>query len=180
MAQSLIPLNHPKGCIVDIGCGRHPLFLASSDFADKIGLDKSFTSSVAQSISSDKFRLIQYDIEKDGNLPLKSNCCDIVTMLAVIEHLEPQRLNPLFAEVCRVLKPGGLYIITTPAPWTDGLLRNMAKLKLVSPAEIDEHKGAYDRTSIFAMLVTACFRKENLRGGYFELGLNVWAAATKA
>jgi len=180
MAQSLIPLNHPKGCIVDIGCGRHPLFLASSDFAEKIGLDKSFPSSDSQPISSDNIRLVRHDIEEDGNLPLKSNCCDVVTMLAVIEHLEPERLKPLFAEICRVLKPGGIYIITTPAPWSDTLLRTMAKLKLVSSAEIDEHKGVYDRTSIFAMLVSACFRKEHIRGGYFELGLNVWAAATKA
>jgi len=55
----------------------------------------------------------------------------------------------------------------------------MARMKLVSPAEIDEHKGAYDCASIFAMLVVAGFREENLQGGYFELGLNVWASATK-
>lgn len=180
MARSLIPSGHPRGRIVDIGCGTLPLFLASSDFADKIGLDKSFNQSLGQSFTSSSFRLIEHDIEKVGELPLESNCCDAVTALAVIEHLEPDRLNPLFAEVYRILKPGGVYILTTPAPWTDGLLRIMARLKLVSPTEIDEHKGVYDRTSLFAMLVTAGFPEEGLRGGYFELGLNFWTVAIRA
>lgn len=180
MARSLIPSGHPKGRIVDIGCGMLPLFLASSDFAEKIGLDQSFNHSLAQSFTSPSFRLIEHDIEKVDELPLESNCCDAVTALAVIEHLEPDRLKPLFSEVHRILKPGGVYILTTPAPWTDGLLRFMARLQLVSPTEIDEHKGVYDRTSIFAMLVTAGFREERLRGGYFELGLNFWTVAIKS
>jgi SAM-dependent methyltransferase len=179
MAQSLIPSNRRKGCIVDIGCGTLPLFLASTDFAEKIGLDKSFNSSVARSFTSPSFRLIEHDIEEVGELPLRDACCDVVTMLAVIEHIEPQRLERLLGEVYRILKPGGIYIITTPAPWTDSLLRIMASLKLVSSAEIDEHKGLYDRASILGMLVKAGFREEGMRGGYFELGLNVWAVATR-
>ncbi len=180
LAQSLIPSDRRNGCIVDIGCGTSPLFLASSDFAEKIGLDKSFNSGIVESFAGPNFRLIEHDIEQVGELPLDSNSSDVVTMLAVIEHVEPHRLKFLLAEIYRILKPGGVYILTTPAPWTDGLLRIMARMKLVSSVEIDEHKDAYDRASIFAMLVVAGFREENLRGGYFELGLNVWAAATKA
>jgi SAM-dependent methyltransferase len=180
MAQSLIPQYYRKGCVVDIGCGTLPLFLASTDFAEKIGLDKSFSSSVVQSFASPSFRLIEHDIEKVGELPLADSCCDVVTMLAVIEHIERQRLERLFTEVYRILKPGGAYIITTPAPWTDRLLSIMARLKLVSSAEIDEHKGLYYPASISAMLVTAGFSKEKMRSGYFELGLNVWAVAIQA
>jgi len=179
MAQSLILSDRRSGCIVDIGCGTSPLFLANSDFAEKIGLDKSFNSGIVESFASPNFKLVEHDIEKVVELPLESNSCDVVTMLAVIEHIEPYRLKPLFAEIYRILKPGGKYIMTTPAPWADSLLRIMARMKLVSPAEIDEHKGAYDCASIFAMLVVAGFREENLQGGYFELGLNVWASATK-
>jgi SAM-dependent methyltransferase len=180
MAQSLMPSDRRNGCIVDIGCGTSPLFLASSDFAEKIGLDKSFNSGIVESFAGPNLRLIEHDIEELVELPLESTSCDVVTMLAVIEHIEPHRLKPVLAEVYRILKPGGAYILTTPAPWTDSLLRISARLKLVSSAEIDEHKDVYDRASIFAMLVIAGFREENLRGGYFELGLNVWATATKA
>jgi SAM-dependent methyltransferase len=180
MALSLIPPDYRKGCIVDIGCGTFPLFLASTDFAEKIGLDKSFNPSVAHALTSPSFRLVEHDIEKVEELPFGDSCCDVVTMLAVIEHLEPQRLERLFAEVYRILKPSGIYIITTPAPWTDRLLRIMARLRLASSAEIDEHKGCYDRASIFDMLATAGFRGESMRGGYFELGVNVWAVASRA
>ena len=37
-------------------------------------------------------------------------------------------------------------------------------MKLVSPAEIDEHKDAYDRASILAMLVVAGFREREPTG----------------
>lgn len=180
MAQSLIPSDRRKGCIVDIGCGTLPLFLANIDFAVKIGLDKSFNSGVADSFASPGFKLIEHDIENVGELPLKDKCCDVVTMLAVIEHIERTRLESLLAEIYRILKPGGKYIVTTPAPWTDALLRIMAKLKLVSPAEIDEHKGYYDRAALLGMLVRAGFNEEGMRGGYFELGLNVWAVASRS
>ncbi len=179
MAQSLIPPDHRKGCIVDIGCGTLPLFLASSDFAQKIGLDKSFNSNIAQSFDSSGIELIEHDIEKVGELPLKDNCCDVVTMLAVVEHIERQQLERLLVQVYRILKPGGIYIVTTPAPWTDALLRIMARLNLVSAAEIHEHKALYGRTSLLAMLVRAGFRERGMRGGYFELGLNVWAVASR-
>jgi SAM-dependent methyltransferase len=180
VAQSLIPSDRRKGCIADIGCGTFPLFLAGIDFAEKIGLDKSFNNSVARSITSPGFTLIEHDIEKVGELPLENNCCDVVTMLAVIEHIERSRLEGLLPEVYRILKPGGVYVVTTPAPWTDTLLRVMARLNLVSPAEIHEHKGLYDRASLLGMLAAAGFREKDMRGGYFELGLNVWAVASKS
>jgi SAM-dependent methyltransferase len=163
MAQSLIPSARRNGCIVDIGCGTSPLFLASSDFAEKIGLDKSFNAGIIESFASSNLKLIEHDIEKVVELPLESNSCDVVTMLAVIEHIEPHRLKSLLAEIYRILKPGGL-ILTTPAPWTDGLLRIMARMKLVSP-----RKSTSTKTLMIAHPFLPCswsrFREENLRGG---------------
>ncbi len=63
--------------------------------------------------------------------------------------------------------------MTTPAPWTDALLRIMARLNLVSSAEIHEHKSLFDRASLLGTLAKAGFGEEDMRGGYFELGLNV-------
>ena len=179
VAESLIPSGHRKGCIVDVGCGALPIFLARIDFSRKIGLDKSLGSGIAQSFSAENLQLIEHDIEKEDKLPLESNYCDVVTMLAVIEHLESHRLKGLFSEIYRILKPGGIYIMTTPAPWTEGLLRIMAKFRLVSSVEIDDHKGKCDRTTIFSLLIAAGFPEENVRGGYFELGLNLWAVVTR-
>lgn len=64
-------------------------------------------------------------------------------MLAVVEYLDPGKLSLLVKEIYRVLAPGGVFIMTTPASWIDGLLKSMSRLGLVSKEEIDEHTFAY-------------------------------------
>src|SRR5664279_3946205 len=75
-----------------------------------------------------------------ANLPFEDNFFDVVTLLAVVEHLELSELQLLFTEIFRILKPGGRVIITTPAVWTNFILWSLAKLHLLSPEEIAEHK----------------------------------------
>ncbi len=65
--KSLIPSDRRGGCIVDIGCGTLPLFLAGTEFAEKIGVDKSFNSGAADSFVGPGFRLIEHDIEDMEN-----------------------------------------------------------------------------------------------------------------
>jgi len=52
------------------------------------------------------------DIEKE-NLPFDADTFDIILMMEVFEHLG---VNPIYAlkEIYRVLKPGGIFVITTP------------------------------------------------------------------
>jgi len=100
-------------------------------------------------------------------------------MLAVFEHIELGVLPRLLDEVYRVLKPGGLYVMTTPASWSDGLLKIMARLRLVSADEIDEHKDAYTHTRIRRVFQPTRFSGDHLRLGYFEMFLNMWAIALK-
>jgi hypothetical protein len=78
-----------------------------------------------------------------------------------------------------VLKPGGLAVLTTPAAWSDGLLRLMAALGLVSAEEIHEHTFAYTLPLIGWHFGQAGFRMTKLKFGYFELMLNMWATAQK-
>jgi hypothetical protein len=73
----------------------------------------------------------------------------------------------------------GVYVMTTPAYWTDGLLKLLARLGLVSHQEVDEHKGSYRHSEIEAILVDAGFGRDQIRLGYFEAGMNVWATAVK-
>jgi SAM-dependent methyltransferase len=112
-------------------------------------------------------------IEKNNRVPFDNDYFDVVTMLALFEHIEPERLVIILSEIYRILKPGGIFIMTTPAAWTDRLLRIMAKLKLVSPTEIEEHKGAYIPSNIETILQRENFEKEKIHSGYFEIFMNI-------
>jgi 2-polyprenyl-3-methyl-5-hydroxy-6-metoxy-1,4-benzoquinol methylase len=151
-ANKLITPHYRSGRILDIGCGRHPLFLAHTSFSEKFGLDKTVDDASQAFYYERGIRLIDYDIEAGGRLPFDAEYFNVVTMLAVYEHLEQESLQLILGEVHRVLRPGGFHIATTPITWTDVLLRCMARLRLVNSAEIDEHKECYTPGKIVPML----------------------------
>ncbi|MBI4854618.1 MAG: class I SAM-dependent methyltransferase [Acidobacteria bacterium] len=179
IANKLIPFEYRKGNILDIGCGTYPLFLTSTEFSNKYGLDKVVKSEAIKSFREKQINLINHDNELEDKLPFEDNFFDVVTMLAVFEHIEPEKLPNLLAEIKRILKPGGVYIMTTPAIWADGLLRFLAKLRLVSPTEIEEHKDAYNFKKITKFLAQGGFSEEKMQFGYFEIFMNIWTKATK-
>lgn len=178
MADRLIPADSRQGRLLDVGCGEHHRFLKSTQFAHKYGLDRLAARS-QQEPGPDAVTRLDCDIEKVDRFPFDDGYFDIVTMLAVFEHIDPARLVHLMAEIKRVLKPGGLCVLTTPAAWTDAVLRTLAALRLVDPAMIDEHKDAYSHAKIAAILERAGFARDRMRFGYFEMFMNVWATARK-
>ncbi|OPY79692.1 MAG: hypothetical protein A4E64_00336 [Syntrophorhabdus sp. PtaU1.Bin058] len=179
MANRLIPPRLRTGRILDIGCGTTPYFLMNTSFHERYGLDKVTRSDEKTVASADSIVLAGFDIERAEKIPFEDDYFDAVTMLAVFEHILPGHLPAVVKEIRRILKPGGMYILTTPAWWTDRLLRFMARLMLVSPAEIEEHKDRYSRGKIASVLQQGGFTTENIRTGYFEIGMNIWATATK-
>ena len=178
-ANLLIPAAYRQGSILDIGCGLCPLFLLSTDFRDKYGLDKEIDKKRIESTAIQGIKLINFDLEQETQMPLARNCFDVVVLLAVLEHLYPEKVVAVLKEVQRILKPGGMLIVTTPAAWTDNLLKLLAKLRLVSSVEIEEHKETYSHSRIAARLKMAGFLEAQMKFGYFELGLNIWATARK-
>ncbi len=178
LADSLIPSSCSKGRILDIGCGAFPFFLTSIGFDCKYGLDKTMTEESSK-FHGQGITLLNFDVEAGEKLPFDDDYFDVVTMLAVFEHIEPAMLTHLLKDIYRVLKKRGVYILTTPAAWTQNLLKFMSRLNLVSSVEIEEHKGAYDHRAIAEMLVVASFPPEKMRFGYFEMFMNNWATAEK-
>src|SRR6266480_5122985 len=89
-ANSLIPEFARNGRVLDIGCGSHPLFLLTTRFAERYGVDRVPSGDFnAQGIT-----LIHHDIETD-RLPFGDDFFDVVTMLAVFEHLEAPVLGSI-------------------------------------------------------------------------------------
>lgn len=179
VAKRKIYSAQKSGRILDIGCGSVPLFLTSVNFAEKYGLDKNIEARVAEEMKKQGIVLINHYIEEEEKLPFDENFFDVVSMLAVFEHIEPEQLVRIHREINRVLKPGGIYVMTTPAFWTEGLLKFLVKLRLISGVSISEHKDSYDSSMVSSILQDAGFPKNNLRFGYFELFMNMWATAAK-
>jgi SAM-dependent methyltransferase len=176
-ANALISPERRTGRLLDIGCGTFPLFLTRCSFASKYGLDKVVDKD-APGIDGD-LQLLNFDVEREDRLPFEDEFFDVVTALAVFEHIEPDRLVQLTAEIRRVLKPQGQYVMTTPSSWTGGILSTMARLRLVSSEEIEEHKDAYSRSQILSVLERAGFGPDRTRSGHFELFMNTWVVAAR-
>lgn len=177
-AHKLLGANHHEGRVLDIGCGSYPFFLVSTNFAEKYGLDRVAVS-VTDDVRAKNVKVIEYDLTAGRELPFDAGFFDVVTMLAVFEHLDRPILEHLLTEVHRILRDGGLYVMTTPAKWTEGLLTLLARLGMVSHEELDEHKATYRRPEIESILVKNGFAPGQVRVGFFEAGMNIWATAVK-
>jgi SAM-dependent methyltransferase len=176
-ANRLIPAELRAGRILDIGCGSFPYFLAHTAFKEKFAVDQLPMPS--ETASTNRIEFFELDLNHEPRLPFEADYFEAVTLLAVVEHLNPDSLAQLFKESRRVLKPGGLVILTTPAAWADGLLHLMAHLNLVSAEEIHEHAFAYTLPLLGWHFGQAGFAMTRLRFGYFELMMNMWATAQK-
>jgi len=176
-ANKLIPATLRTGRILDIGCGTYPYFLAHTSFAEKFAIDQlPLPQQTASELKIESFTL---DLEIEPRLPFEDDYFEAVTLLAVVEHLDPALMAKLFQEVYRTLKPGGMVILTTPAAWSDGLLKFMARINLVSAEEIHEHAYAYTLPLIGWYFGQAGFEMTKTKFGFFEFMLNMWATAQK-
>ncbi|MBI5951635.1 MAG: class I SAM-dependent methyltransferase [Chloroflexi bacterium] len=176
-ANKLIPSTLRTGRILDIGCGTFPYFLAHTSFAEKFAIDQlPLPQQTASELKIESFTL---DLEVEPHLPFEDNYFEAVTLLAVVEHLDPALMAKLFKEVYRTLKPGGMVILTTPAAWSDGLLKFMAQVNLVSAEEIHEHAYAYTLPLLGWYFGQAGFEMTKTKFGYFEFMFNMWATAQK-
>lgn len=179
LADKLIPSELREGLLIDIGCGAWPLFLCSVKFHKRIGIDKTIDKHTRSQLQGMDLTVIPYDAERYPSLPFASDVASAITLLAVMEHMEKSTIGALFLEIKRVLKKGGLFIVTTPAAWTRPILTTLSKMRLVSPAEIAEHKHYYTRKELHEVLLNTGFEKGNIQSGVFELGCNLWATARK-
>jgi hypothetical protein len=94
----------------ELGSGRMPYFLAHTSFKEKYAMDQVDVASVPLDIN---FHAI--DLNTVHQLPFAKDYFNVVTMLAVVEHLNPEALVEIFRESFRVLIPNGILILTAPA-----------------------------------------------------------------
>lgn len=176
-ANHLIPAHLRMGRILDIGCGSFPYFLSHTSFQEKFAVDQ--LPMEQETAARNRIEFFTLNLNEEPKLPFQDDFFSLVSLLAVVEHLDPDSMAQLFQESHRVLQPDGMVIMTTPAAWSDGLLKFMARLNLVSAEEIHEHAFAYTLPLIGWHFGQAGFEMKKIKFGYFELMLNMWATATK-
>ena len=159
--------------LLDIGCGWNAKFLQeiAPYIAHGTGID---FKAPPNTTLPDKIKTIAIPLHKE--LPFESNMFDIVTMMAVLEHLEHP--TEILAETHRVLKPGGIFLGTVPSKAAKPVLEFLAfRLGIVNPDEIRDHKQYHNRSSLVASLQNAQF--QNITHRYFQCGMNNFFLATK-
>lgn len=94
---------------------------------------------------------------------------DVITMLAVLEHIPPPEQAQL-ADVCAaLLKPSGRIVITVPSPRVDDILHLLIRLRLIDGMAAHEHYG-FSPDDTLAVFPSPRYRL--VRRQKFQLGLN--------
>lgn len=162
----------PDCRLLDIGCGWEARFLREMApyIVKGVGIDPKAPS------LEEGGRLTILRERLDGALPLETGSFDVVSMLAVLEHLA--RPEAIVSEVWRVLRPGGWFVGTVPSHWGKPVMEFLAfRLNMISREEIQDHKAYYDRASLRALLGRSGFSEIGHR--YFQLGMNNFFYAQK-
>ena len=163
--------THQNCRLLDVGCGWDARFLRSVAPYIKEGVGIDFKAPKIQEgkIRTEKLMLID-------SLPYQDASFDIVTMLAVLEHLDHP--EALLHEILRVLAPEGCLVLTVPSKLSQPVLEFLAfRVGLVSPVEISDHKAYYDKRSLKRLLARIGFKETTHH--YFQAGMNNFCVAKR-
>lgn len=94
---------------------------------------------------------------------------DAITMLAVLEHVPESQQIGLASACHRLLKKGGLVIITVPSPIVDYILAVLSAMRLIHGMSLEEHYG-FKPTDTVKIFSEPHFRLKTHRK--FQFGLN--------
>ncbi|MXV73458.1 class I SAM-dependent methyltransferase, partial [Candidatus Poribacteria bacterium] len=121
--------------LLDIGAGDgNFLRYIDGHLREAVGVD----SHLKQTVEFKTYRLVPgvfpYDFKAESAF-------DVITMMAVAEHI-PMEVFPDVTQACwKYLKPGGQVIITVQHPRVEGLLDLLKDLRVVEGFSMHEHYG---------------------------------------
>lgn len=97
--------KYARGRLIDLGCGKAPLYLKYKQFVSDV-------TCVDWVNSAHKNEHVDVECDLTKKLPFDECSFDTVIMSSVLEHIPEPAL--LWAEIARILKPGGRILMDTP------------------------------------------------------------------
>lgn len=153
----------PNARVLDIGCADGALYDRVGDVAEYVGIDPEAPTER----TTENARFIRTPFPSSVLQP--SQHFDVVTALAILEHV-PRDTQGEFAAACAAhLRPGGVVAITVPSPAVDWILAVLKRLKLVDGMHEEQHYG-YRPAQASVLFSSHGLALERHRT--FELGLN--------
>ena len=148
--------------VLDVGCADGALFHHLRRLGAGIGVEPTLTTSRTVGRSELRPGLVPDAVPAGRTF-------DAVTLLAVLEHVPTGRQPALAAACAALVRPGGVAVVTVPAPAVDHILAVLRRLHLVDGMSLEEHFGFEpdDVPRVFAAPYWDLIRRQS-----FQLGLN--------
>jgi SAM-dependent methyltransferase len=153
----------PAGCrVLDIGCAGSALLHTVPGLGEYVGIDPGLDAS----IRTEKALLIKGWFPAD--LP-QMPPFDVITLLAVFEHIPPSAQAEVARACAALIKPSGQLLVTVPSAWVDRILDVLEFARLVDGIAIEQHYGFDSRRTpaIFSAAGLTLVKWKR-----FQLGLN--------
>lgn len=158
----------PTGAqILDVGCGPGYLLKVLPPNCDYYGID--IAADIIQS-NQKRFPTQNFTCVNviEAKLPYDDKKFDVIIMAAFLEHVRNPK--PMFKEMFRVLKDGGVVIGTTPTRMGGVVHHVLAHLKLASHDAAEEHTDFWDRDMFVEVVKNTGSQLEHYEK--FQMGMN--------
>jgi len=161
-----------RGRTLDVGCGRHDIFVREFLDGDGIGIDVYAYDGLLPS----------QIVEDMHGLPFDDASFDTVTLVATLNHVPERDRDAELGEMWRCLRPGGNVIVTMGHPFAEWAIHRLVAFYdrvLGTSLDVDDERGMHEDESFFvanseivARLRRAGFRGISRRRFWTQWGLN--------